>query len=92
MQEMEREGVRFMNVNHVDKKRKASIISAITMIIIMVATIALLVWANTVEPIPFVFLVLIIAVPVAVIGGVLLALKDRMRQIEGGEEDAASKY
>ena len=92
MQEMEREGVRFMNVNHVDKKRKASIISAITMIIIMVATIALLVWANTVEPIPFVFLVLIIAVPVAVIGGVLLALKDRMRQIEGGEEDAARKY
>jgi len=92
MKEMEDEGVRFMNVNHVDKKRKAPIISAITMIIIMIATIALLVWANTVEPLPFVFIALIIAIPVVVIIGVLLALRDRMRQIEGGEEDAASKY
>jgi len=92
MKEMEGEGVRFMNVNHVDKKRKAPIISAITMIIIMIATIALLVWANTVEPLPFVFIALIIAIPVVVIIGVLLALRDRMRQIEGGEEDAASKY
>ena len=92
MEQMEKEGVRFMNVNHVDKKRKAPIISAITMIIIMIATIALLVWANTVEPLPFVFITLIIAIPVVVIVGVLLALRDRMRQIEGGEEDAASKY
>jgi len=92
MKEMEDEGVRFMNVNHVDKKRKAPIISAITMIIIMIATIALLVWANTVEPLPLVFIALIIAIPVVVIIGVLLALRDRMRQIEGGEEDAASKY
>ena len=92
MKEMENEGVRFMNVNHVDKKRRAPIISAITMIIIMIATIALLVWANTVDPLPLVFIALIIAIPVVVIIGVLLALRDRMRQIEGGEEDAASKY
>ena len=92
MKEMEDEGVRFMNVNHVDKKRKAPIISAITMSVIMIATIALLVWGYIVEPLPFVFFALIVAIPVVVIVGVLLALKDRMRQIEGGEEDAASKY
>ena len=92
MKEMEDEGVRFMNVNHVDKKRKAPIISAITMIVIMIATIALLVWGYIVEPLPFVFFALIVAIPVVVIVGVLLALKDRIRQIEGGEEDAASKY
>jgi len=92
MKEMEDEGVRFMNVNHVDKKRKAPIISAITMVIIMIATIALLVWGYIVEPLPFVFFALIVAIPVVVIVGVLLALKDRIRQIEGGEEDAASKY
>ena len=89
---MEREGVRFMNVNHVDKKRKDSIVSAITMIIIMIATIALLFWVYIFEPLPLVFFALIVAIPVVVIIGVLLALKDRMRQIEGGEEDAASKY
>jgi DNA-binding transcriptional MerR regulator len=92
MKEMEREGVRFMNVNHVDKKRKDSIVSAVTMIIIMIATIALLFWGYMVEPLPLVFFALIVAIPVVVIIGVLLALKDRMRQIEGGEEDAASKY
>ena len=39
-----------------------------------------------------IFFALIVAIPVVVIVGVLLALKDRIRQIEGGEEDAASKY
>lgn len=92
MKEMESEGVRFMNVNHVDKKRKAPIVSAITMIAIMIATIALLIWGYMVEPLPLVFFALIVAIPLVVIVGVLLALKDRMRQIEGGEEDAASKY
>lgn len=92
MKEMENEGVRFMNVNSVDKKRRAPIISAITMIILMAATIALLVWAYKVDPIPIGILAVIIAIPVVVIVGVLLALKDRIRQIEGGEEDAARKY
>ena len=92
MQAMEREGVRFMNVNHVDKKRKASITSAITMIIIMIATIALLVWGYIVEPLPMIIFAIIVAIPVAVIVGILLALKERMKEIEGGEEDAASKY
>ena len=92
MKEMENEGVRFMNVNHIDKKRKAPIISAITMIILMAATIALLVWGYKVEPLPMVLFAIIVAIPVVVIVGVLLALKERMKEIEGGEEDAASKY
>ena len=44
------------------------------------------------DPIPLPFLCLIIAFPVAVIGGVILALKQRIKEIDGGEEDAASKY
>ena len=92
MKEMENEGVRFMNVNHVDKKRKAPIISAIVMIIMMIAIIALLVWGYITEPLPIVFFAIIVAIPVGVIIGVLMALRDRMREIEGGEEDAASKY
>ena len=58
----------------------------------MVATIALLVWGYITEPLPIILFIIIVAIPVAAIVGVLLALKDRMRQIEGGEEDAASKY
>ena len=43
-------------------------------------------------PIPFPMLLIIMAIPAAVIIGVLLALKERMKQIEGGEEDEARKY
>lgn len=92
MKEMEKEGVRFMNVEHVDKKRKAPIIAAMVMIIMMIGVIGLLVWAAKVDPIPLPILLFILAIPVAVIGGVLLALKERMKEIEGGEEDAARKY
>ena len=37
-------------------------------------------------------ILIIMAIPAAVIVGVLVALKERMKQIEGGEEDEARKY
>ncbi len=92
MKEMEKKGVQFMNVEHVDKKRKAPIMAAAVMIVLMLMVIALLLWAAKVDPIPLPFLLMVIAIPGAVIIGVLLALKERMKQIEGGEEDAARKY
>ena len=92
MQEKENEGVRFMNVSQVDKKRKAPIMSAIVMIVLMAALVAVMIWGYIVDPIPFVILIIFIAIPVAVMFGVLRALKERMKQIEGGEEDAARKY
>ena len=51
-----------------------------------------LAWAAKVDPIPLPILLFIMAIPAAVIVGVLVALKERMKQIEGGEEDAARKY
>ena len=92
MKEMENEGVRFMNVKNIDKKRKAPIMSAAVMILLMAVTVALILWGYTEDPIPIGILVILIAMPIAVIVGVLLALKERFKQIEGGEEDAASKY
>ena len=89
---MEKEGVRFMNVQDVDKKRRGSILSTVVMIVLMGAMIALFVWAQMVDPIPFPIIGILIAMPAAVIIGVLIALKQRMKQIEGGEEDAARKY
>ena len=93
MEQMEKEGVRFMNVTNVDQKKKnAPIIAAFVMILLMVGLIGLFIWAATVEPIPGPLLAFFIAFPVVTIGGVLLALKERIKQIEGGEEDAARKY
>ena len=92
MKEMEKEGVRFMNVERVDKKRRAPIIAAVVMIVLMGISMGFVAWAAKVDPIPIPLLLIIMAIPAAVIVGVLLALKERMKQIEGGEEDAARKY
>ena len=92
MKEMEKEGVRFMNVEQVDKRRRAPIIAAAVMVVLMVICIGFVAWAAKVDPIPIPLLLIIMAIPAAVIVGVLLALKERMKQIEGGEEDAARKY
>lgn len=92
MEEKEKEGVRFLKVEDIDQKRKAPIISTIVMIVIMLALMGLFLWAAKVDPIPLPLLLFLMAIPVAVIVGVLMALKERMKQIEGGEEDAARKY
>ena len=92
MKEMEKEGVRFMNVEKIDKKRKAPVRAAIVMILLMGILVGIFLWAAKVDPIPLPFLLFVIAAPVSVIIGVLVALKERMKQIEGGEEDAARKY
>ena len=68
------------------------VVGIFVMIILMVGLIGLFIWAATVDPIPGPLLAFFIAFPVVTIGGVLLALKERIKQIEGGEEDAARKY
>ena len=81
-----------MNVHNVDKRRRGSIISTVVMIFLMIALIALYVWAQSVDPIPLPIIAILIAMPGAVIIGVIIALKERIQQLEGGEEDEARKY
>lgn len=94
MQLLEQGGTRFMDIGKEDQKKKkyGPLIAATVMVLLMCATIALLIWANSVEPIPFGLLLFIIAMPAAIIVGVLLALRQRFKEIEGGEENEASKY
>lgn len=62
------------------------------MIFLMLDTVALLVWAELTDPLPFGLWLIIALIPFAVIVGVLLALKERFKEIEGGEEHEAAKY
>ena len=95
IEQMEKEGAKFMNVNKMDvhkKKRKGAIIGAVVMTVLMALTIGFMLWGNSQDPIPFGLLVFLIAIPVALIIGLWIALAGRMKEIEGGEEDEASKY
>ena len=95
VEKMEKEGVKFMDVNRTDvhrKKMTGAIVGAAVMIVLMVCSMLLVIWANAQDPIPWGLLVLFLAVPVAIVIGTLAALAGRMKEIEGGEEDEASKY
>ena len=95
IEQMEKEGAKFMNVNKTDvhkKKRTGAIIGAAVMTVLMMVTIIIVFWANAQDPIPLGLLLLIAGIPAVIIAGTLIALAGRMKEIEGGEEDEASKY
>ena len=94
MDVMEKGGTQFMDVQEQDQKKKkiGPMIAAIVMIVFMAATMGIMIWAQSVDPMPVVFFAIVLAVPVITIIGVLLALYMRLKEIEGVEEDEASKY
>ena len=94
MVEMEKEGTRFSNVDKQDviRRKRASIIAAVVFILIMVFLIMVFVWGFLMDPIPLWMLCGFILIPAVVILGVIISLIQRIREIEGGEEDVARKY
>ena len=95
MEQMEKEGAKFMNVNRTDvhrKKRTGAIVGAAVMTVLMVFTMVMMLWGNSQDPIPLGMFLLLLAIPLVIIIGTLAALAGRMKEIEGGEEDEASKY
>lgn len=94
IKDMEKGGVRFMNVNNSDvkKRRNGAIIAAAAVVIFMIAAIALIIWADGIEPAPKGILIFMISVFGIVIVGVLIALSQRLKELKGGELDEADKY
>lgn len=97
MEEQEQEGTKFVNIKKRDTRIKyvAPVVVTLLMIALMGGVIALFAWAFAIDPEnapPLGLMAVFIAIPVAVIIGVLGALYQRIKEIRGGEEDAASKY
>ena len=83
-----------MNIEKKDtkKRKKGTVIAAVIMTLLMFLMMGLVLWGNTQDPLPIGILLIILAIPGVVVVGVVLALKQRLKEIEGGEEDEASKY
>lgn len=95
LERLEKEGVRFMDVNSTDTHRKktaGALIGAASITVIMAAIIGIMLWGQMQEPLPIGLLIFIIAMPTVVIIGTAVALIGRIKEIKGGEEDEASKY
>lgn len=94
MDSMEEGGTRFVNIQKKDKKllKRNALFAATIFILFMLMIIGIMLWASSQESIPLIILILFIGIPSVCIGGTLLALKERLKEIEGGELDEASKY
>lgn len=74
------------------KKKRGALLSAIVIISIMLIYAGVYLWLLATDAAPKGLILVISLIPLAVIIGVLIALKERFKEIEGGEEDEASKY
>ena len=97
MERMEQEGTQFVNIgkNDIMTRYAGPVAAALVFIGLMAGLIVLMVWGMRVDPQqapPLGVMIVLIAIPGIIIIGVLLALWQRIKQIQGGEEDAASQY
>lgn len=97
MEEMEKDGTAFQNKHTQDVRMQyiAPTVIAILMVSFMSAIIALILWAYKAAPQeapPIWFLVLVIAILAAVGAGVMIALKQRIKEIVKGEIDDAKRF
>ena len=94
MDRMEEEGTTFMDKQKKDMKRRRYVMPVV-MAVLMIALIWLFLWAFETDPAgapPLPLLALFVAIPAVVILGVAIALVQRIREIDKGEEDDARKY
>ena len=94
MKGLEKGGATFMDVEKSDvgRRRGGAILSAAVWIVLMAGLILAALWGNRADPLPTGVLIAILAVPAAVIIGVIIALVQRMKELKGGEYDEARKY
>ena len=88
MEKMEKKGVDFVDLSKIDihmKKKIGAVIGGFLFVIFLL-------WANIQDPIPIGVLAIFIGIPVAVVICILVAMRSRFKEIEGGEEDEAAKY
>jgi DNA-binding transcriptional MerR regulator len=98
MDRLEQAGATFQDKQKNDLKPvryAGAIVMALLTTVLMAGIIALMVWGFTVDPAdapPLALVAVLAAIPGVVILGVLLALFQRIKEIQKGEEDDAKNY
>lgn len=98
MEQLEQTGTTFQDKQKHDAKPARYVGAAVMALLttaLMAGIIALMVWAFIVDPAdapPPALLAVLVALPAVVILGVLLALFQRIKEIQKGEEDDAKNY
>lgn len=94
MEQLEEKGVRFVNVQKQDKKKRyrgAGIVASV-LVALMLLLELWIGWMCRVEPLPLGAELILRAVPIVIAAGILLALWQRIQEIKGGELDDYCNY
>ncbi|MCQ2554995.1 MAG: MerR family transcriptional regulator [Clostridia bacterium] len=91
---LEKGGTRLMDVSKTDvrKKKRGAKLAAAVMIVLFLMFDVFIFIGNHYEPLPKLLLVFLAGLPLIVVTGILIALIERMKEIEGGEADEAVNY
>lgn len=95
MKDMEKGGASFMDISANDIRKKSkngSTIAACVMSALCLVTISILLWVNTMEPMPLALLLIFIGINAIVIICIMACLRQRFKEIDKGEEYEARKY
>ena len=94
MAQLEETGVRFVDVNERDKKKRfrGAWLAAGIFVALMLVTEAFLAWALSTESTPLGIAVLLLSIPLVFLVGALLALRQRIQEIKGVEIDDYRNY
>ena len=98
MERLEQGGTTFQDKQKQDLRPvryAGAVVMALLITALMAALIVLMVWGFTVDPAdtpPLALLLVLVAIPGVIILGVLLALFQRVKEIQRGEEDDAKNY
>lgn len=97
MERLEQKGAAFQNKQKYDMRLSyvAPVLISVLMVLLMVGFMVMMVWTAKFDPDeapPLAFTVIMMAIPLAVIGGVIYALLQRIGEIKKGEMDDARKY
>lgn len=94
IERLEKGGTQFVNVEQKDKKQSTviPIIFAGLIVLLMIALTALVWYLNSIDPAPFGVVQVITLVALAVCAGVIIACRERIKEIKGGELDEARNY
>ena len=81
-----------MATNNKHKKTFGSLVSAILVVAYLAGWLAMLIWTKLQEAMPDIIFYIMAGVYIVSIIGIIVALLQRLKEINGGEEDEASKY
>lgn len=95
IEQLEKEGAQFMDIKNIDvhlQKKLGALLGFSIMAVFMLLWIGIMIYARATEEMPIGVFFIAIVVPMLIMTGLTVALIQRNKEIEGGEEDEASKY